>query len=126
VKLVCQFPLRPLRTYADLDAAVAVIDALIDQEQALRAGAGLPRRAERSRRGVRGETVPARLVADADMLRFHIEQQGVTQAEVAKKAGIAESTISEVLAGKRKLNRVQIGKLSRFFHVPPGVFTYAV
>ena len=43
-----------------------------------------------------------------------IEAKGVTQAQTAKEAGIAESTISEVLAGKRKLNRTQIGKLARY------------
>lgn len=71
------------------------------------------------------KAVPMRPVADADMLRFLIEQKGVTQSQVAKKARIAESTISEVLAGKRKLNRTQIGKLSRFFHVEPGAFAFA-
>jgi HTH-type transcriptional regulator/antitoxin HigA len=39
--------------------------------------------------------------------------------------GVAESTISEVLSGKRKLNRKQIGKLAQFFHVDPGVFDIA-
>jgi HTH-type transcriptional regulator/antitoxin HigA len=53
------------------------------------------------------------------MLRFLIWQKGVT------RAGIAESTISEVLAGKRKLNRTQIGKLARYFHVAPGAFAFA-
>ena len=38
--------------------------------------------------------------------------------------GIAESTISEVLSGKRKLNRTQIGKLARYFHVSPAVFEF--
>ena len=70
------------------------------------------------------EAVPMRPVSDADMLRFLIENRGVTQVEVAKQAGIAESTISEVLAGKRKLNRSQIGKLACFFHVEPGVFVF--
>jgi HTH-type transcriptional regulator / antitoxin HigA len=31
LELVRRFPLRPLRTGADLDAAVAVIDALVDR-----------------------------------------------------------------------------------------------
>ena len=55
-------------------------------------------------------------------LRLLIEAKGVTQAQAAKEAGIAESTVSEVLAGKRKLNRTQIGKLTRYFHVGPGAF----
>ena len=61
----------------------------------------------------------------ADLLRFLIEQKGVTQTEAAIGARIAESTISEVLSGKRKLNRTQIGKLARYFNVEPGSFLQA-
>ena len=56
------------------------------------------------------------------MLRHLIEAKGVTQAQVAKDCRIAESTISEVLKGVRKLNRNHIAKLSAYFHVGPGVF----
>ena len=51
------------------------------------------------------EMEPMRPVGDADLLRFLIEQKGVTQTAVAESLAIAESTVSEVLAGKRKLNR---------------------
>lgn len=120
--LVRRFPLRPLRTDADLDAAVAVIDELIDRPKLtpperdyLDVLADLVEAFE-------AEAVPIAPVGDAELLRFLIEQKNVTQAAVATGAGIAESTISEVLAGKRKLNRTQIGKLGRFFHVEPGIF----
>ncbi len=63
-----------------------------------------------------------RPVGDADLLRFLIKQKGVTQAGVAAGAGIAESTISEVLAGKRKLNTRQIKALAERFKVSPTVF----
>jgi plasmid maintenance system antidote protein VapI len=53
-----------------------------------------------------------------------IEAKGAAQAEVARAAGIAESTISEVLAGKRDLTRAQIGRLARYFHVTPAVFSF--
>ena len=43
---------------------------------------------------------------------------------MAEGAGIAESTISEVLAGKRRLNRARIGKLARHFRVEPGAFAF--
>jgi HTH-type transcriptional regulator/antitoxin HigA len=39
-------------------------------------------------------------VADADLLRHLIEAKGVSQADVARETGIAESTISEVLGGQ--------------------------
>jgi len=120
--LVRQFPLRPLRTDADLDAAVAVIDSLIDyttlaapEQDYLDVLSDLVEAYE-------AEAVPMRPVGDADLLRFLIEQKGVTQAGAASGAGIAASTISEVLAGKRKLNRTQIAKLARYFHIECGAF----
>ena len=58
------------------------------------------------------------------MLRFLLDARDVTQSQTALDTGISESTISEILAGKRKLNRGQIGKLARYFHVEPGVFTF--
>jgi HTH-type transcriptional regulator / antitoxin HigA len=125
LQLVRHFPLRPLRTDADLDAAVAVVDSLIDQETLSAAEQDYLDVLSDLVEAYEAEAVPMSPVGDADMLRFLIEQKGVTQAEVAKKAGIAESTISEVLAGKRKLNRLQIGKLARFFHVEPGAFAFA-
>jgi HTH-type transcriptional regulator/antitoxin HigA len=63
-----------------------------------------------------------RPVGDAELLRFLIEQKGITQNAAASGAGISESTVSEVLAGKRKLNRTRIAKLARYFHVEPGAF----
>ena len=71
-----------------------------------------------------GTGVPLNPVSDADMLRSLIESRRESQSEVAKATRIAESTISEVLSGKRKLNRTQIGKLARYFHVSPGVFEF--
>ena len=43
--------------------------------------------------------------------------EGVKQADAARATGIAVSTISEVLAGKRQLSRGHIEKLAAYFHV---------
>lgn len=120
--LIRRFPLRPLRTAADLDAAVTVIDELVDralltppEQDYLDVLSDLVETYE-------SESIPMRPVGDAELLRFLIEHKGVSQAGVASSAGIAESTISEVLAGKRKLNRGQIAKLARYFCLDPGAF----
>lgn len=120
--LVRQFPLRPLRSEADLDAAIAVIDALIDRPQLTAPEQDYLDVLSDLVEAYEAEMVPMRPVGDAELLRFLIEQKRVTQARTATGAGIAESTISEVLAGKRKLNRTQIAKLARYFHVEPGAF----
>jgi HTH-type transcriptional regulator/antitoxin HigA len=120
--LIRRFPLRPLRTETDLDAAVVVIDELID-----RAALTAPEQdyldvLSNLVEAYETEMIPMRPVGDAELLRFLIEHKSVTQAETAAGAGIAESTISEVLAGKRKLNRGQIAKLARYFNLNPGAF----
>src|SRR5262249_11535002 len=126
LELVRRFPLRPLRNDADLDAAVAVVDSLIDQPALSAPEQDYLDVLSDLVEDYESETVRMRPVGDADLLRFLIEQEEVTQAEAANGAGIAESTISEVLAGKRKLNRGQIAKLARYFHIEPGAFLASI
>ncbi|MGD0292226.1 MAG: helix-turn-helix domain-containing protein [Terracidiphilus sp.] len=57
----------------------------------------------------------------ADVLRFLLEQNGLSQRDIAAELG-SESTVSLVLSGKRQLNRDHIARLSRRFNVSPAVF----
>ncbi|HLI33598.1 MAG TPA: helix-turn-helix domain-containing protein [Terriglobia bacterium] len=56
-----------------------------------------------------------------DVLRFLLDQNGLSQRDIAGELG-SESTVSLVLSGKRRLNRNHIERLSRRFHVSPAVF----
>jgi HTH-type transcriptional regulator/antitoxin HigA len=67
---------------------------------------------------------PMPALSDSAMLRQLIEVRGIRQIELARATGIANSTISAVLNGSRKLNRRHIGALAEYFHVDPGVFTF--
>jgi HTH-type transcriptional regulator/antitoxin HigA len=124
-ELVRRFPLRPIRSDEELDRAVAMVDVLIDrfdrldqdERDYLNVLSDLVRAYE-------DETVPIKPGTDAEMLAFLLEVKQVTQADLAKQTGIVESTISEVLSGKRKLNRTHISKLCKFFQVGPGVFQF--
>lgn len=124
-ELIQHFPLRPIRSDKELEQAMAMLDALIDREN-LDPGEKdyldvLSDQVERYEEG-HVRIPPA---SDAEMLRHLVEAKQVTQAQVAQNTGIAESTISEVLAGRRRLNRAHIGKLARYFNVEPGAFTFA-
>jgi len=57
----------------------------------------------------------------ADVLRFLLEQNGLSQRDIAAELG-SESTVSLVLSGKRQLNRDHIARLSQRFNVSPAVF----
>jgi HTH-type transcriptional regulator/antitoxin HigA len=121
-KLVRAFPLRRLRTDADLARANEMIDALLsqdersrDEEDYLDVLADLVETYE-------DEAHPLPEITDADMLRHLIKSRRVTQAEVVDSTGIAKSTLSQILAGRRSLNRNHITALARFFSVSPAVF----
>ena len=122
--LVRRFPLRPIRSDEDLDEAVRVVDSLLDrkdltpeEEDYLEVLGDLIEQYE-------SEAHPIAPVSDGEMLRHLIEAKGVSQTELSKATGIADSTISEVLKGKRPLNRGHIGKLARYFSVSPDVFAF--
>jgi HTH-type transcriptional regulator/antitoxin HigA len=125
--LIHRFPLRPITSEAELDQATAVMNALLDrndldpaEEDYLDVLSDQVERYEEKHHPIAIDDL-----TDAEMLEQLIEAKGVTQAEAARGAGIAQSTISEVLAGKRRLTRAQLEKLAAYFHVTPAVFLSA-
>ena len=59
---------------------------------------------------------------DAAMLESLLTDRSQTQLQVAAATGIANSTLSNVLHGKRQLTRNHIRRLAKHFQVDPGVF----
>ena len=58
----------------------------------------------------------------AEIIRHLIEARGANQSALAPATGIAESTISELLSGRRRVIAKHAAALARFFHVSPAVF----
>ena len=56
-----------------------------------------------------------------EVLRFLLDQNGLSQKDLIPEFG-AESTVSLVLGGKRRLTRDHIARLSERFNVSPAVF----
>lgn len=56
-----------------------------------------------------------------DVVRFLMEQHSLLQKDLADVFG-TPSVVSEVLNGKRELNKEQIARLSERFHVSPELF----
>ncbi len=124
LELIKQFPLRPIRNDAELDQAIRMVDALLDkahleleEEDYLEVLSGLVHQYET-------DAHPESPLPDAEMLQHLIEAKGVSQTALSQETGIAVSTISEVLSGKRALNRRLIGSLAEYFGVSPNVFAF--
>jgi HTH-type transcriptional regulator / antitoxin HigA len=68
------------------------------------------------------EEYPVPGISGVSMLRYLIESKCMTRAKLAVEAVIAESTLSEILAGKRKLGIKHVTILAGDFKVDPGLF----
>lgn len=55
-----------------------------------------------------------------EVLRYLIEMRGLKQGDLVEI--VAQSNLSAILAGKRKISTTMAGKLARYFNVSPAVF----
>jgi HTH-type transcriptional regulator/antitoxin HigA len=123
LRLATTFPIRPLRTGAELDQAIRVLDELLSRKKPLdEQEQGYFESLSHEIERYEAANVPFPRVTGPDMLRHLIDATGESLSEVASRSGIAVSTLSAVLNGKRELNRRHIEKLAKAFSVAPGVF----
>ena len=119
--LVKEFPLTHIRNDDHLDAAQAMIDRLLQEDldeggqEYLDALTDLVEIYEE-----RHHPIPD--APEADVLRELMRSNGLSQARLTRKVGIAHSTISAVLNGTRSLTKEQVVALARFFRVSPAAF----
>ena len=120
-RLVRAFPLVPIRDDAHLERALDIIDRLTDQphrdagaETYLGALADLVYVYEQAH-----VTWPP--VRGVDVLQHLMDEHGLSQADLAPLFG-GRSVISDVLAGKRRLNLTHVTRLAERFGLPADAF----
>ena len=122
LELINGFPLRPIKDDTELDDAICVIDTLIDKARLSRAEQDYLEAISVFVEVYEEKMHPIDAPSDEEMLRHLIDAKNVTQSQVSKDTDIAESTISGVLNGKRRLTRNHIAQLASYFGVSQGVF----
>jgi HTH-type transcriptional regulator/antitoxin HigA len=122
LQLIREFPLRPLRSEADLDRAVAMLDALTDRGELagderdyLQVLSGLVHDYER-------EHDPLPGMSPVEALRYLLDENEMTQARLSEQTGIAVATISEILNGKRGISPTVRKALATRFKVDGALF----
>jgi len=58
--------------------------------------------------------------AVASILRRHYEQSGISYTKIADQTGLARSTVTRVINGKREATAFYLHKLCEAFNVTPG------
>lgn len=119
--MVKTFPLQRIRDETGLDAAIAVIDGLLDRsiltdgEQEYLDALGQLVEAYET------EHVHLPDVRGVDVLVHLMEEHGLKQADLVDIFG-TKSTVSEVLSGKRRLTLGHVRGLGSRFGLPADVF----
>ena len=120
LELVLAFPLASIKSEEHLAEAQEVMDRLLakgrdaGEEMYLDALSDLVAAYEDTHHAIDS-------ASDADMLRHLLEAKGITQAQLSKETGLAKSSVSEVLAGKKPFSRQMIRKLANYFNVDVSV-----
>jgi|SRR5579883_492025 len=121
LKLVKAFPLRVIRSDAELAEAQAMLDALLrehlDQggEEYLATLTDLIEKYE-------NDAHPMPPAAEGDVLQVLMEGRKLSQSQLARETGIAQPTISAILSGEREMTKAHVVKLAQFFDIDPTVF----
>lgn len=121
LELVIAFPLASIRSEKHLAEAQKVMDRLlakgklvVGEETYLDALSDLVAAYE-------DECHPIGPASDADMLRHLMDAKAINQAQLCRDTGLAKSSISEVLGGKKPFSRHMIRTLADYFQVDRSV-----
>ncbi len=121
LKLVKRHPLTSIRSELERDAAQAVVDELLrheldhGKEAYLDALSDLIIVYELEHHAV--PPLPPR-----ELLLHMLEERGMSQAELARTAGLAKATVSDLVTGKRPFTVKQMHAVASIFGLPGKVF----
>ncbi len=120
--LISRFWLRPIQTEEELVVATEIVNELAmrtDLDDASQAYFEVPTNLVEAYEKVH---YPMRRLSGIEMLCGIMEDRELTQADVARGASMATTTLNDLLAGRRKLNIKHIKALASFLKLRPEMF----
>ncbi len=122
LQLIEAYPLRPIRSERDLAKATEVAGRLAvsarltrDEQDYLDVLSDLIERYEDEHHRIEPRS-------GRELLAFLLEENDLSQSQLARETGIAKSTLSAVLKGRRALSLPHITALCRRFRLDPNAF----
>jgi HTH-type transcriptional regulator/antitoxin HigA len=126
LRLVRQYPLRPIRDKTDYAAASAILDKLaMRDESELDSGESdyletlslLIEAYDREH-----FRMPIQKSSPSEVLRFLLHENQMKQSDLAKILKIGPSAASMILSGQRPITADHARRMAERFHVDPGLF----
>ncbi len=121
MRLVRKFPLVPIRNEQQLDAALEIIDELLDRSDLTAEESDYFSILTDQVRHFEQRAYPALDLPPVELLKYLMEINRLKASDLAPLFG-SKSVLSEVLNGKRQLSKAHIANLSEHFGLSPAVF----
>jgi HTH-type transcriptional regulator/antitoxin HigA len=122
MELIQQLPLRPIRTDDEHDVAIAMIDSLSDRKSLTGDEHDYMLVLAKLIEDYEDDREPTAEASPREILRELLKSNNINQAKLAEETGIAESTISDILAGRRPISRKAMYTFAKRFSIDPGLF----
>ena len=116
-ELLAQCQPRPIRTPREHTRALAIVERLMDK----------PRKSAAERQMIEllatlidqyeESEWPTPHASPGKILKFLLDERQMSQSELARQLAIPQSTIANVIAGRRQLSKANVLALSKFFGV---------
>ncbi len=120
--LIKRFRLRPIRTRKELDTALEIMSELgmkskrtREEDDYLDVLSGLITQYEATLPEVQALPVSAQNLSPQQLLRSILNENGISQAQLAREIGCQEANISAFLNGRRELSKITAVKLAKRF-----------
>lgn len=124
LELIREFPLRPIRTKADLIAATRILDRLFGREDADSGEADYVDVLSDLVDSYERDNDPSydSQATAIEVLRSLMEEHEMKQSTLAAKLGISAPAMSLIVSGDRPITADHARNLGKIFSVDPGVF----
>ena len=126
VNLIRTFALTPIQDEDELDLAIEVLDRLTVKRSLNQGEQMYVDTLTLLIEAYEDAHHPIGPASDKDTLRHLMDAREIKQIQLHRETGIAKSTISEVLAGRRSFSKSMIRKLADYFGVDVSVLTASI
>jgi HTH-type transcriptional regulator / antitoxin HigA len=130
-KLIKRFPLRPIRSDVELEAAGAMLTELgmkgddsrtQEENDYMEVLGNIIMDYESKSPRIQAFLAEARSIPPQQILRSILEENGISQTQLAREIGVHQENISAFLKGKRGLSKGTAIKLAKRFSVSTDLF----
>ena len=113
---------RPIRSAREHSRALAIVEQLMDKPRKTAAEKEMIELLSTLIDQYEESVWPTPNAPPGEILKFLLDERHMSQSELARQVAIPQSTIANVIAGRRQLSKANVLNLGKFFGMSPTLF----